>query len=71
MPSTVVRSFTYDEALHRLRIFFLSGKVYDYLQVPKTVYEQMKDAFSKGSFFNEQVKPFYEFEKVNDSELSQ
>jgi hypothetical protein len=71
MPSSVIRSFTYDEASHRLRIVFQSGKVYDYLQVPQTVYEQMKDSFSKGTFFNEQVKPFYKCEKPDDSELGQ
>jgi len=66
MPSTVIKSFTYDESVERLRIVFQTGKVYDYLKVPKVIYEEMKAAFSKGIYFNEKVKPYYNCEKISD-----
>ncbi len=66
MPSTVIRSFSYSKADQRLRVVFVSGKVYDYFPVPESLYEEMKQSFSKGTFFNEVIKPNYECEKVGD-----
>ncbi len=64
MPSTVVKGFTYDSKKARLYVTFLSGKVYAYLNVPEEVYEEMKAAFSKGKFLNEQIKGKYDFKEV-------
>jgi len=64
MPSTVIKSFSYDKTESRLRIVFVSGKVYDYFPVPEALYEEMKQSFSKGTFFNEVIKPNYECKKV-------
>jgi hypothetical protein len=61
MPSTVIRKFYYDSRKGRLYVTFLSGKVYAYLNVPESVYEEMKGAFSKGKFLNEYIKGKYEF----------
>jgi hypothetical protein len=61
MPSTVIKNFTYDSKKERLYVTFLSGKVYAYLNVPEDVYEEMKAAFSKGKFLNENVKGKYDF----------
>src|SRR5687767_1199696 len=36
MPSTVIRSFSYDDAARELRIVFQSGRPYVYQEVPKT-----------------------------------
>ncbi len=65
MPSTVIRSFSYDKTKSRLRIVFVSGKVYDYFPVPEEVVEEMKKAFSKGTYFNEVIKPNYQFEPID------
>jgi hypothetical protein len=64
MPSTVIKSFSYDASKQRLRVIFLSGMIYDYKKVPQEVYDEMKTAFSKGIYLNERIKGFYEFEKV-------
>ena len=66
MPSSVIHQFTYDELNRRLRVFFTTGKVYDYINVPKEVYDQLLNSFSKGKFLNEQIKGKYMFEKVVD-----
>jgi len=64
MPSAVIREFIYDETNHRLRFFFTSGLVYDYINVPKDLYDQLLRSFSKGKFLNEQIKGKYPFEKL-------
>jgi hypothetical protein len=61
MPSTVIRFFAYDAAQRRLEITFQSGRRYVYERVPPEVYESMKKAFSKGEFFNEQIRDRFSF----------
>ena len=63
MPSSVIAHMSYDAAAHRLRIHFLSGAVYEYIDVPERVYEQMKSARSKGTFLNRKIKGKYAFDK--------
>jgi len=64
MPSTAIKSFSYNSKDKRLRVVFISGTVYDYLEVPQKIYGEMKAAFSKGTFLNQNIKPNYSFEKV-------
>lgn len=64
MPSSVVAAITYDALTSTLRVIYVSGRVYDYKDVPEKVYMEMKEAFSKGEFLNKQIKPHYEFEKI-------
>jgi hypothetical protein len=61
MPSTVIRSFAYDDERQALVITFHSGRVYRYANVPQSVYLDMKAAFSKGEFFNAHVRDRYRF----------
>lgn len=65
MPSSVISKYSYDEAKHILRVVFLSGMVYDYLDVPAKVYDQMKNSISKGGFLNRVIKAKYRFRRVN------
>ncbi|MDF2434309.1 MAG: hypothetical protein JWP44_3940 [Mucilaginibacter sp.] len=65
MPSSVVASMNYDAAHRTLRIFYVSGNVYDYKNVPEEVYEQMKSANSKGIFLNQNIKKRFKFKKVS------
>jgi len=64
VPSTVIASFTYNSQKQILQIRFVSGLLYNYIDVPEEVYKDMKQAFSKGIFFNEFIKDKYEFERV-------
>ncbi len=64
MPSSVIRFFKYDPATKILRVFFVSGIAYDYINVPIVLYESLRKAYSKGKFLNEQIKGKYAFEKV-------
>lgn len=65
MPSTVIRSFSHDPATNTLRVVFVSGIVYEYLNVPPEIYAQMKAAFSKGTFLNDEIKGNYTFKKIS------
>ena len=64
MPSSVVASFKYDDTKSVLRVFFVSGSVYDYFRVPETIYEEMQQSASKGTFLNLRIKGTYPFKKV-------
>jgi len=63
MPSSVIRSFAYDEAEQTLDIRFVSGKRYVYHDVPARIVEAMRAAQSKGSFFNRKIRDHFAFTK--------
>lgn len=64
MPSSVVAKYDYNPQTSVLRVIYVSGAVYDYLNVPEEVYEAMKKYTSKGTYLNKFIKPNYEFNKV-------
>jgi hypothetical protein len=64
MPSSVVSAIKYDPKTSVLRVIFVSGMVYDYMKVPEKIYEDMKAAFSKGTYLNQQIKGHYQFKKI-------
>lgn len=65
MPSTVVAHMEYIVETQTLRITFVSGLVYDYLNVPPYMYDKMKASKSKGIFLNRHIKGKFDFEKVS------
>ncbi len=64
MPSTVISNFYYDADSRILKIVFVTGMVYEYKNVPETIYQAMKISRSKGIYFNRYIKGKYEFEKT-------
>jgi len=64
VPSTVISNFSYDPVRSILRVIFLSGSVYEYKNVPKEVYNEMKRSGSKGAYLNQHIKGHYPFVKV-------
>ncbi|HXS36492.1 MAG TPA: KTSC domain-containing protein [Flavipsychrobacter sp.] len=64
MPSSVIAAMDYYPSSSTLRITFVSGTVYDYKHVPESIFKKMKAFTSKGTFFNQQIKGKYDFEKV-------
>ncbi|HEY9614713.1 amino acid--tRNA ligase-related protein, partial [Allocoleopsis sp.] len=57
--SNVIRSFDYDEATQTLRVEFNTGSVYQYRDVPKNVYQELKIAPSIGQYFNTHIREKY------------
>ena len=56
MPSSVIRRFVYDTGKRELWIEFVSGRRYVYEEVPESVAETMRSAFSKGIYFNSRIR---------------
>lgn len=64
MPSSVVAHIHYYPETKVLRITFVSGLIYDYLDVPEKIYRAMKSSGSKGTYLNKYIKGAFHFEKV-------
>jgi hypothetical protein len=68
MPSTVIRSFHYDDASRALVIVFQSGRRYQYLDVPPQTVDELRSAFAKGEFFNAHIRGQFAYvEQVRDT----
>ncbi|MBO9576939.1 MAG: KTSC domain-containing protein [Sphingobium sp.] len=63
MPSTVIRSYTYDPARSRLDIEFVSGQAYSYFGVPEPVVSGLKEAFSKGRYFQAHIRDHFAYRR--------
>jgi hypothetical protein len=63
MPSTVIRSFKYDEEAKALLIVFRSGRCYRYLDVPPDIVRGLRAAFAKGQFFNTHIRERFAHEE--------
>jgi hypothetical protein len=64
MPSTVIAKMDYYPETETLRIIYQSGSIYDYLEVPAELFEEMKKAFSKGTFLNTRIKGEFDYRKI-------
>jgi lysyl-tRNA synthetase class 2 len=65
MPSSVIRYYHYDPVQRRLDLQFVSGRRYAYHDVPEETYAQMRRAFSKGEFFNAQIRDRFRYERLH------
>lgn len=64
MPSSVIRSFTYDDENHRLDVDFVTGRRYSYFDVPPAIAAGMRRAISKGQYFNRRVRDRFRFTRT-------
>ena len=64
MPSIAIADIKYDRGRERLTVFFESGRIYEYVDVPAEVAASFQSAFSKGTFFNSYVRDRYDFREV-------
>ena len=56
MPSSVISSFTYEPERRRLVVTFVTGRVYEYADIPAGIAANFRASFSKGVFFNENIR---------------
>lgn len=59
VESTTMRSVGYEPAQQILEIEFTSGAVYQYLEVPIAVFDELMQAESKGRYFNHEIRDDY------------
>jgi len=64
MPSTAIAHIHYDHTSERLTITFVTGRVYEYVNVPPEVAASFQSAFSKGVFFNGYIRDRYDFREI-------
>lgn len=63
VESSNILEVGYDEDGEVLYITFNSGVTYSYDMVPQAIYEELLAADSVGSYFNKNIKGYYEFTK--------
>ena len=71
MPSTAVADIRYDHArAKRLAVTFVTGRIYEYVDVPVEVAASFQSAFSKGTFFNTYIRDRYDFREIAPARAS-
>ena len=70
MPSKAVAEIRYDHARERLAVTFVTGRVYEYVDVPVEVAASFQSAFSKGTFFNTYIRDRYDFREITSARAS-
>lgn len=59
VESTTLRSVGYESAEQILELEFTSGAVYQYFDVPESVWHGLLKAESKGKYFNREIRDDY------------
>lgn len=54
----------YDENSNTLEIEFQGGNVYQYFDVPKSIFDELLVTGSKGKFFHSQIKGHFRYARV-------
>ncbi len=70
VDSTTLRTIGYDAERQLLQIEFQNRSLYQYFDVPAAVYEELLQAPSKGTYFNQSIRPKFDFARVKVSSLS-
>ena len=69
MASSAIRHIHYKPADEELSIWFgPEGRRYKYFGVPEFIYEALRDAESRGQFFNQAIRGKYACRLVDPSE---
>lgn len=67
MPSTAIRSYSYNAESRELSVIFRSGGHYVYLDVPPDAFDALNAAFSKGEHFQSRIRSNYAFRREDES----
>jgi hypothetical protein len=64
MPSSVIAGIQYDTDRQRLTVTFVTGRVYEYVDVPPGVARAFRSAFAKGTYFNSYIRDRYDHREL-------
>ena len=64
--SATVKTLSYVSSTGTLEVTFKNKNSYQYKQVPQTVFDDLVNAASKGSYINSNVKGTYAYENVTE-----
>ena len=68
--SEAIAKFAYDLNAASLVIFFKSGGVYQYANVPRETFDGLRAAESKGQFFQSAIRPRFTGRALSASEIA-
>lgn len=64
VSSSNIRSIGYDSKSQTLEIEFHSSGIYQYFNVPESIYNALMSASSHGSYFHRHIKDQYQLTKI-------
>ena len=62
--SSNLASVGYDPQTLTLEVEFSDGSIYQYFDVPETIFESLMQANSKGSFLATQIKHYFRYTRI-------
>ena len=60
----MIRSYGFDTSISTLEVEFNSGAIWQYFDVPESLYYEMQSAGSYGKFFNTNIRGQYSESRV-------
>jgi hypothetical protein len=69
VKSSVIAAVTYDPRQQVLQVEFHTGRIYEYLDVPRRVYHALMSAESVGQYFNQVIRTQYRSVLVRHPEV--
>lgn len=70
MPSSVIRRFLYAPDSRELTIEFVTGRRYVYSEVPSEEVRAFRAAFSKGVYFNQNIRDCFPYRELVSADYS-
>ncbi len=67
VSSSNLHSVGYDSVSGTLEIKFIKSGVYQYFNVPSTIYDGLLAAYSKGGYFDDRIKECFRFKKTSNA----
>ena len=64
VSSSNLHSVGYNSASETLEIKFIKSGVYQYFNVPSTIYEGLMSSYSKGGYFDDRIQDRFRFKKI-------
>jgi hypothetical protein len=64
VKSSSIASAGYSAEMSTLEVEYRSGSVYQYFAVPKSVFDSLLAAESKGAFISERIRGHYPYRRV-------
>jgi lysyl-tRNA synthetase class 2 len=67
MPSTAINDVEYEPDRECLTVTFVTGRIYEYFDVPPDEAAAFQSASSKGTYFNQHIRDRYRFHEITAS----
>lgn len=64
VTSSSLATVGYDDATQTLEVEFTNGHVYQYFDVPQSVFDSLLGSESLGAFFNAEIRGSYRFART-------